>query len=544
MSKEASSNKEVASVQLNLLESQSQESHLKLEDVTPKLDKIWFRYPWLFRLNFHLAGSVLVLVAGGFDGTMMNNLQSLPSWNKYFHNPHGSDLGKLNIGTAIGGLCWMPFAFFLTDILGRKKLIILGNLIIIIGAILQGCATSIAMFIGARFLIGFGGISLAGASPLLAETAYPTQRPALTSFLAASFPLGSFAAALITWGPYNTSMKYNDWSWRLPSLLQVFFPIISTIAVFFGPESPRWLISKGREEEAFKVLTKYHGGGDPDSALVKFELSEIKAAIAMENANTKNKWLEWFRTPANRHRLGIIMGLPVMMQFCGNALISYYLTIILNNIGFTKTTDKLKINIGLTIYGLVWSYVVSSICGRFKRKTLIITSYASMCFFFVIWIVLSALNQQRHFKDKSLGNAIVAIIYLYQGCYHIASPIAVTYAMEILPFTLRGTGIVIYQLFANVAQFFNTYVNPIAMEAIEWRYYIVWCIWLVVQIAIVYFFFPETYGLALEEIAVVFGDEIGDIKEAGHRAVEGGQVFEEKPVVSTEEDVTRTRSKS
>lgn len=208
-----------------------------------------------------------------------------------------------------------------------------------------------------------------------------------------------------------------------------------------------------------------------------------------------------------------------MMQFCGNALISYYLNIILNNIGFTDTLEKLQINIGLTLYGLIWSWVISAICGRFRRTRLLMVSYGSMSFFFVIWIVLSALNQQRNFADKNLGRAIIAMIYLYQGCYHISTPIALTYIMEILPYGLRGKGSALYQLSGNTANLFNNYVNVIAMEAITWKYYIVWCVWLIVQIGIVYVFFPETYGLGLEEVAQIFGDDISHIKRAGDKAI-------------------------
>lgn len=73
-------------------------------------------------------------------------------------------------------------------------------------------------------------------------------------------------------------------------------------------------------------------------------------------------------------------------------------------------------------------------------------SYGSMSFFFVIWIVLSAINQQRNFSDKNLGRAIIAMIYLYQGCYHFFTPIALTYIMEILPYGLRGKGSALYQI--------------------------------------------------------------------------------------------------
>lgn len=202
--------------------------------------------------------------------------------------------------------------------------------------------------------MGFGvGIAIAAAGPLLSEVAYPSQRPAATSFLLASFPMGSFVAALLTYAPYKTDLRTSEWSWRLPSLFQGVFPFFSILLVLTGPESPRWLISHGKEDKALRTLIKYHGGGDVDSPLVKFEMSEIKVAIEKEKEFGGQKWKEWIRTRANIHRLYLTLALPIMMQFCGNALISYYLNIILNNIGFTHTLEKLQINIGLTLYGLI-----------------------------------------------------------------------------------------------------------------------------------------------------------------------------------------------
>lgn len=76
--------------------------------------------------------------------------------------------------------------------------------------------------------------------------------------------------------------------------------------------------------------------------------------------------------------------------------------------------------------------------------------------------------------------------------------------VEIFPYQQRSKGIAFEQLTVRFAVFFNSYVNPIALDDIGWRYYIVYCIWIVVEIATVYFLFPETHGRTLEELSFMF----------------------------------------
>lgn len=83
--------------------------------------------------------------------------------------------------------------------------------------------------------------------------------------------------------------------------------------------------------------------------------------------------------------------------------------------------------------------------------------------------------------------------------------------VEVFPFQQRAKGIAVEQLTVRFAVFFNTYVNPIALDAITWKYYIVYCIWILVEIATVYFLFPETHNRSLEELSFMFeGKEVQD----------------------------------
>lgn len=81
--------------------------------------------------------------------------------------------------------------------------------------------------------------------------------------------------------------------------------------------------------------------------------------------------------------------------------------------------------------------------------------------------------------------------------------------MEIFPYSQRAKGIAVEQLAVRAAVFFNTYVNPIALDKIGWKYYIVYCVWILVEIATVYLIFPETKDRTLEELAFMFeGHEV------------------------------------
>lgn len=323
------------------------DENLKLEDVTPKLTKMWFRYPHLLRLNTYLLSAIFACITYGYDGIMMGNLQTLPSWSKYFNNPSGEVLSTVSNGVAIRALGAISFTGFINDRCGRKIIIIIGTSLTIIGSEIQSDAINYGMFLAARIVLGFGVcISTAGADPLLKETAYPSQRPEMTSFLYASF-IGSFFAASFTWGPYVSRMKYNNWSWRLPSLLQALFPTIELIIAIVGPESLRWLIANGKSDKAFEVLTKYHAGGDRESPLVKFEMAEISASIDREKLGKQFTWNVWFQTKANMHRLFLSVIVPSNAATMRSSLTAYYFPIVLNNIGITEPVEKLKINLGL-----------------------------------------------------------------------------------------------------------------------------------------------------------------------------------------------------
>ena len=123
---------------------------------------------------------------------------------------------------------------------------------------------------------------------------------------------GTVIAAWVLFG--CTGYIDSSWGWRIPYIIQVPMALAILIAVQFMPETPRFLLGKGKEDEAFEFLVKYHANGDPTDPLVLFEFEEMKTTIKAEKAAKAEKWSVILSNRANIHRLG----LAVLMTFLTN----------------------------------------------------------------------------------------------------------------------------------------------------------------------------------------------------------------------------------
>ncbi|KAF5485101.1 Lactose permease [Colletotrichum siamense] len=489
----------------------------KEEHVDPQLTriaqndkKIWYKKPNLRFLYLILIPTGLgVEWTSGFDSSMMNSLQAVESWFEYFGRPNSSRLGLLNAMYSLGALMAIPFVPIASNYLGRRRTILLGSWIMVLGAGLQAGSRNQDMFLASRWVLGFGiPFAIINASSLLGELSYAKERSIMTSLFNASWFVGAIIAAGVTYGTFQMT---STWAWRIPSLLQLVPSACQICFMPFCPESPRWLISKDRGDEAFAILQKYHSEGENGDEFVRLEYAQIQSTIQQEKAvASKFAWGDVFRDAAMRRRFMIAGIVGFFTQWSGNGLLSFYMKKILNLVGITDNRTVQKIILSNTCWGLINATPIALIAPRFPRRRMFLICTIGTACVYTVWTIASA----RFAIDGSKAAAIpvLVFIYLYSPFYNIGwNALTYTYMVEIFPYTVRSQGIAVEQLTVRFAVFFNTYVNPIALDSIGWKYYCVYCVWILVEIATVYFVFPETYGRTLEELSFMFeGKEVQD----------------------------------
>ncbi|KAF7133885.1 hypothetical protein CNMCM5793_005351 [Aspergillus hiratsukae] len=420
---------------------------------------------------------------------------------RYFKHPTGALLGIYAASFFIPSIFTAFIGDFISTRMGRRWCIIIANIIITIGCLVNTFASSIGMWCGGRAIIGAGvGIVKVAAPVLIQEIAHPRLRPILGSCYQTFAYFGAFFAALMTFvGLYVP----GDWGWRFPSLLQVIGPVAVITVAVFCPESPRWLIKNGRDEEALGVLASLHANGDKEDALVKLEMKEIRTAIENELIQKKSSLLDFLRTPGNRRRLATLVALACSLNWMGNGIITYYLSPILKSVGVTSPVQITLINCGLALWNLIFASSAAVYCDKVGRRPLFLASVAGMLGSYVVVMGLSA--GFANTKHASLGIAVIPFLFIYFGFYDIAfTPLPITYTVEILPFTIRSKGMALFTSTATLGNSFNQFVNPVALKAISWRYYAVYIGILIFYFCFIFFMFPETKRLSAEDASRVF----------------------------------------
>ncbi len=227
-------------------------------------------------------------------------------------------MGDEKLGAFVGSIA----AFVMGDKLGRKKTIAWGHLFNFLGAVMQAMAWHLPQMIVGRIVNGFGlGLTSTMSPVYLSECAKSHQRGRLVS-IGSSSNVMTFAVA--NWISYALYSEDGPLQWRFPLAFQLIFPFMIAPILFIVPESPRWLLLVGKEDEALRTISHLAGEGVAiDDPVVTTEFRSIKGAILLEREDRVPLMdVLCFRDKVhNFRRLLLSCGTQFMQQFSGiNAL--------------------------------------------------------------------------------------------------------------------------------------------------------------------------------------------------------------------------------
>lgn len=347
----------------------------------------------------------------------MGGLLALPRWNQFMEFPTGAYLGWITAIYWLGNGVAFPLAAWVSNKYGRRPGIYLGYLFMALGVGMQGAAQNKTTFTVSRLFIGIGSAWLGNGAPLLInEIAHPKHRPIANALFMCGWYVGGTVCGWVTFGCRDIP---SEWCWRIPVLIQLVLPALALPGFLMSPESPRWLISVGRKEQAQKVLATYHAGGDMDNELVTYQMLEIETTIAAEiEATASASYMDMVKTPGNRRRLLISVSLGIFSQWVGNGVVSYYLPLILDSVGVKSVTDQTLISACLNVWNLLWAIFAALSVDKLGRRLLFLLSGSIMLCSFVIVTGLSATFAQN--GSSSVGLAVIPFLFTFFMGYDIA----------------------------------------------------------------------------------------------------------------------------
>ncbi|KDQ29562.1 hypothetical protein PLEOSDRAFT_1093037 [Pleurotus ostreatus PC15] len=450
-------------------------------------------------------------LSNGFDGSVMSAVNGMHQYLDFF-GIDGQDAGG-GVGTttaiifgiySIGSIAAVMLAGPVTDRFGRRGGMCLGSTIIIIGAIVITAARDASYLLGGRFTLGFGvAITTTAAPAYVVEMSPPQWRGRLTGLYNTFYYTGSILCTGIT---IATGRTNGTASWRVPLGIQIAPAVILATMSFALPESPRWLISQGRNDEARRILAKYHGNGDPNAPLVQLEWREFEEAIKLD-ASDKRWWdyKELVNTPNARYRTFMMLLMGFFGQWSGNGL-GYFLPILFQNAGANSQNQRLTLNFINTVVSAIGALIGTSLADKVGRRRMWFGGTLASAGTLAVTTGCTARFGSSG-SNVNGANAAIAFIFLFGFVYSLTyTPLQAIYPAEVLSYNTRAKGMAMYALAVSCASFVNTYPAPIALGRIQWRYYIVYVVWDVLEAIMVYFFAVETKGRTLEELDEIFSD--------------------------------------
>jgi len=444
----------------------------------------------------------------GYDTGYISGTKEMPYWARLFGEPTSD--GKyalstandslvtsiLSAGTFTGALLAYPFG----DRLGRRWGVIIACAIFCLGVALQTASTTIPVFAVGRVFAGLGvGMTSCLVPMYQSECAPKWIRGAVVACYQWAITIGLLVAAIVVNATQNID---NASSYRIPIGIQFAWAFILSVGLFILPESPKWLILKGKEEEAKNSLSRLLSI-PPTSPQVLCEYEEVCENLRAERAMGTSTYADCFKSGPGKYRLRTLtgMGIQALQQLTGINFIFYYGTTFFKNSGisnpFTITIITNVVNVVMTIPG-IW------LVDKAGRRSLLLTGAAVMC---VCEFIVAIIGLKIDSANVAGQRALISLVCIYIGAFAATwGPIAWVVTSEIYPLAIRAKSMSMSTASNWAVNFAIGYSTPYLVDVgpgkagLRSNVFFIWGACCALCFLFTFFCIPETKGLSLEQV--------------------------------------------
>ncbi|OAA72309.1 General substrate transporter [Cordyceps fumosorosea ARSEF 2679] len=397
------------------------------------------------------------------------------------------------LGKAVGCIICGPIA----EKWGRKFAIFGLCILSFIGVTLQTSAASAAQFtVGRIFTFAMTGMTIVVVPIFQAEASPRVLRGMFGSTLQAMVIFGQVVSTLVT---YGTETIQTAAGWRIPIGLQFIAPCLLCAMLYFLPESPRWLLSHGRREEAIQSLAKFRKRTTVEE--VGVELNGIALSHHRENQGT---WAEVFNQE-NRLRTGVATLAMFGQQITGQAFASQYAVVFYQSQGFGASAflfNVLNSVISLVAVMITWLFVDST-----GRRPVLLVGGAFMSFFFFLLGGIGSMDPGKRSDD--MKNLMVACLMLFYFFYNLSwAPVSYIVVSEVAAQRVREKTNLFACVISVLTTFVTSYTIPYLISDkganLGAKVGYIYGSTSLIMIIVTYFFIPELKGRQLEEVDQLF----------------------------------------
>ncbi|KAI0392616.1 general substrate transporter [Xylariaceae sp. FL0594] len=448
----------------------------------------------------------------GYDQGVMGGILTMPQFLDVFPaiNPdstsdlalkserstnQGIAIASYNLGCFIGAV----ISIFISDWLGRKRMIMLGTTIMIVGAVLQASATTLPHLIVGRIITGLGNGGNTSTVPTWqSETSRSHERGKLVMIEGALITGG---ITLSYWIDLGFSFAPGTVAWRFPLAFQIAFCLFILAFIWGMPESPRWLILKKREGEAREVLAALADTAIDDKRVEDDVLAIRETVLEM----SKGKFSDLFKMTKDRefHRTLLAYMNQVFQQISGINLITYYAAVIYSGLNLSGFLSRLLAALNGTEY-FIASWPAVYLVERVGRRKLMLFGAAGQAATMAALAGAASLTGVDN-PPKGASIAVIALLFVFNTFFAVGwLGMTWLYPAEIVPLKIRAPANALSTSANWIFNFLVVMITPIAFNNIGYQTYIIFAVINAFMVPSVYFFYPETAYRSLEEMDAIF----------------------------------------